>query len=469
MPLAAAWVIAMILPLTSGAFWPTAAAEVVRGERATTFSSDPISVLPIRGGEWVVQPWLPALVMRAAFDLFDTTGLVLLQGLLAVALVALAWRLARTQAGPVPAVFALGVAIGLLWPTTIRTEQFALVVGVLLLLCVRSRYWLLAPVLLALWANVHGSVPLGLFIAGCAALGMNRPSSHESVMPIMRAGLLVRLAWLLACALAVLASPLGVDIVAYVRDVQDIPTLEQVTPLWQPLRPISLRGALVIASVCMLVYVQVRRRDRSGLLALLPVLVLVVATFGAVRYASWLALVATPELAFALGWWFERRRLGDRLTSPIIATALLAPLVFAALLLLPGTPAQQRLARLGLPSSKLLEEVHDGDVAFTSAEWADYVYLRTGAPVVVDARLERFRDRDLRDYVAFTRRADLDLVRRSHADVVLVHDRTIGALWGELDETIEGSGLRLDPAAQDEHGARFDVVDGDRDRPALTE
>jgi hypothetical protein len=465
MPIAATWVIAMVVPLTSGAFFPVAGAELVADAHTTTFTEDPISVLSIDGGAWVVQPWIPALVMRVAFEWFDLAGLVILQGLLAAVLTALLWRLARAHASPAAAAGAVVVAMILLWPSAVRTEQFALIVAAALLLCLRSRWWFAAPALLVLWANVHGSVPIGLFLVACAAVGIVRAPGHRGRMPLLRAGVFTRVMWLLACVVAVFVNPLGIELVGYIRDVQGIPVLEQVTPLWQSLSPVSSRGLLVIAVMCLLLYVNVRRRSWSNLLPLVPVLVLAVATFSAARYASWLALVASVELAAALQWSFESRGVRGRLTSPIVAVTVLAPLAIGVLLLLPGTDRQERLARIGVPHARLLAGIEDEDVVLTSAEWADYVYLRTGARVVVDARLERFHARDLNAYLDFVRRADLSLVRRSGADVVIVHDRTLGPAWEDARATVTGGGVRLRRTVRDDTGTRYDVVSRSGEQP----
>ncbi|MCW2925521.1 MAG: hypothetical protein JWM98_2925, partial [Thermoleophilia bacterium] len=125
----------------------------------------------------------------------------------------------------------------------------------------------------------------------------------------------------------------------------------------------------------------------------------------------------------------------------------------------PTTQRQRDYAELGIPSQRLLDVVDRGDTVLASAEWADYVRLRTGARVVVDARLERFRARDLDAYLDFVDHADGRLARQVHADVVLVHRRTLGDDWPNPRHDVDLGATRLQHAAHDHTGDALRVTD----------
>jgi len=66
--------------------------------------------------------------------------------------------------------------------------------------------------------------------------------------------------------------------------------------------------------------------------------------------------------------------------------------------LAPGLPPRQHFVLNGQPTTRELAGIRATDHVFASAEWADLVFLRTGAHVDIDARLERFTGADLRRY-----------------------------------------------------------------------
>lgn len=67
---------------------------------------------------------------------------------------------------------------------------------------------------------------------------------------------------------------------------------------------------------------------------------------------------------------------------------------------LPGTSTQQRLSRFGLPPRTITTHVSAHDEVYAPIRSADYLHVKTGARVFVDARLERFDSATLDDYLA---------------------------------------------------------------------
>ena len=136
---------------------------------------------------------------------------------------------------------------------------------------------------------------------------------------------------------------------------------------------------------------------------------------------------------------------------------MLGALLVSIVLLLPGTPTQERFARLGLPAGNLTRGLDEHDVVLASAEWADYVHLVSDAPIVVDARLERFRASDLRGYLRFRDEADLTLARRTDATAVLLHDQTRGNGWPSGSADVTANGVTLHHERHADNGDAYRV------------
>ncbi|MCW2926478.1 MAG: hypothetical protein JWM86_446 [Thermoleophilia bacterium] len=433
-----AWLVAMLIPLTSGAFWPIVAATDVLRDHAVHFTDDAVSVLPIRGDEIVVQPWLSALLLKGTWEIGGVTGLVVLQGVLAALTAAGAYLVARAHARPAVAAAAAVAFTLLIQPSTLRTEQLALMIGVGLLLVLQGRRWWLAPVLIALWANVHGSFVIGVAIVIAAAIGMLRAPAEGA--PLARRSWAVRFGLGAACVLATLATTLGTGIFDYVRSVEGVGALAELTPIWRPMDPLGARAISCYAALILLVAAAIRRarplaaRDAvASLLPLIPVLVLLAATFTSVRYVVWFALLALPELAATARRMPTEQQPEERSFSVSGLTVLVA-LALGIAVLLPGLPIQRDFAHLGLPAQKLYRDVEESDVVFASPEWGDYIHLRTEARIVIDARLERYREGDLDAFLAFRDHQDDALIRQTSPDWLILHRQTLDDSWGSLRE-----------------------------------
>jgi hypothetical protein len=127
----------------------------------------------VRDANWLTQ--------LAYFRLFELGGMPLVQfanaALLAGAAAVLVW-LCRRRSGSIAAASAVGVfAFAGIWQTLlVRPQSASLLLFVVLyavLLEAERRRWLLAllPVMMALWANVHGGFPIGLVLIGAFLAG----------------------------------------------------------------------------------------------------------------------------------------------------------------------------------------------------------------------------------------------------------------------------------------------------------
>lgn len=468
---AIAWLVAAVMPLVAGAFWPVAAAPIAWHERALRLAHDPISPLPVAGGDWVLQPWLPALAMWGSWELGGVAGLVLLNTVVSALVGWLIYLIARGLVPRAPAALAAVLVLPLLMPLVLRPEQFAIALGALLILELRGRRWWWTPiVIVALWSNVHGSFPIALVACVGGALGMVRMPPGEGGATIAAASVARRAAWIAGCSAATLCTPLGVGVWSYVRRVQGIPGLDALTPIWRPMSPLSWRGLLVIALLVVVIAFAAAmiRAGRSpirfgaGVLPLLPVLVFAALAFDALRNVIWFALVVTPEVAVVLAWVWQRRGWSPDIRSPLVAGVICGVLGLGAVWLNPLGSFQRHFALIAQPPAPLLRDIDRHDTVLASAEWADYLRVRTGARVVVDARLERYRPADLRRYLHVTSGAAcagdgaaaacLDGVR---ATALVLRGKTAGRLIARLEADASGWCRRAHAGRGDRRSVTF--------------
>jgi hypothetical protein len=185
-----------------------------------------------QGRPWVDQQWAAHLVLYGAMAQGGLiAALFLAVASIAVALAVLA--VAARKLGASPRSAAIGVALPLLgapWLAQLRTQTLALpffaVLYALLALDARrpGRRVLLVLPLLAVWANLHGSVALGAGLAFLYGLGLVRRTETRS-----RGALLV-----LGSPLTLLASPYGFRLVDYYHLMLFHPPLAKYVVEWQP-------------------------------------------------------------------------------------------------------------------------------------------------------------------------------------------------------------------------------------------
>ncbi len=329
------------IPLRNTDLWGHAAYGQWILEHKTLPSEDPFQ--PLAAGMKVVDSaWLAQLIFAVADN---AGGYEALSALFAIVTLLTFLVLARTfflqsrlLAVTIVSVL-LTIALGWSRLATIRPENFAaLCFALLLWLVVRSKPLALAPrtphnepvpeaspvasargglrkrsawtlylgvgLLMAVWANLHGSFVCGLAVLGCLLVGrvievawQTRSWSHV----ITDAG--VR-QWLYACEIAVLATllnPYGMDLLLYTAlfsgnaNVQDV--LE-----WQPLVILGTGGREFALSWVLLVVIWRYSPQRIPVSHVLMLGLFSVAVVSGVRMLTWYAavfvLVITPHLAY---------------------------------------------------------------------------------------------------------------------------------------------------------------------------
>lgn len=252
------------------------------------------------GRPWLAQQWLAHV---AYYETWRAGGYAAI-GVLSAACIAAAFALLAglmLRRGTSPARTLTWVVIAFFvcqQNTAIRAQSFAypLFVGMLWLLVEderegwRSRMWLVLP-MLALWANLHGSILLAApLVAGVAAWRFWWTRDR-------RYGVIALLA-----PLTVFCTPYGVGIASYYRTVMDNPAFARVVQEWQPttLSPGNLQFIGLIAIVAAVMVLAVRRGIRPSPLVLALTIVLIAGGIHTVRYQAWAAFPAAVLAADVL-------------------------------------------------------------------------------------------------------------------------------------------------------------------------
>jgi hypothetical protein len=412
-------------------------------------------------GESVRDPnWLTQL---GYYGLFQLGGLGLVQTVNALILAAaagvLVWTCQR-RSGSLAIAAAVGVfTVAGVWQTLlIRPQSVSLLLFVTLYAVLseaegRRRLLLIPPILMALWANVHGGFPIGLVLAGAflAATVAERFSTRirrrmftaaarqdvdggvvvaesQSALPASsddaalrvrgQAGMICALAaCFAACVLATLLNPYGVNLYRYVLSLSQLAAGREIEEWLPPSMNLWVGRAWalsVIAVIALLSLAPRRPRPRDVFVALcfLPL------AAASVRMVPWWLLAAAPVLAATVARSIAAMRAGSdhvvRLQArpTFAAYAMVALVAFACLASLPWlerhNPVLGSLRSSARTESNLQEVLDDlrrdraneGRV-FTRLEWGEYVDWAGRSKRLspfMDGRIEIYNDDLWRQY-----------------------------------------------------------------------
>jgi hypothetical protein len=228
---------------------------------------DPYSYLT-EGQRWINHEWLAEVIFALTWIAGKSTGLLILNfGVISITLILAFRHLFLVGIRPLRITVLLFIAVILLSPflPTIRPQMFTYLFFVITILIINraehGSYKLLwfAPLILALWVNLHGG-----FLAGLATLGswgilhivFSRNSWKQILPPI------------LASAAATCINPYGFDLLSFLFQTATIPRPEIVD--WQPLSLSSFLGLTYLTSLMISILgVVFSRRERSVVLVIL--------------------------------------------------------------------------------------------------------------------------------------------------------------------------------------------------------
>jgi hypothetical protein len=376
-----------------------ARAGLPHSDRLTTFTA---------GHSWQDQQWLSHLVSYGLFDLgglplFYLADVACLVGALCIAMLA-----ARSLGGSPVWIAAVASPLILIQvPSAARAQTYAMpLFAALVWLLARDarnpdRRILLVLPLLALWANVHGSVLLGcvLVLLRCA-LGAATALRGRHLRDLARyAGI--------ACAAlaAPFASPYGFDLLDYFRATMTNDALRGIVSEWGPTTLRGWFGPLFFVFAAVAVVAILRPEIRLRLFDSLCLVLLLVVGLDAVRNVVWLPYAAVVLLPAGLAAWSPESSVRSRL-QPLLVWAAVAGALGAGMLagrvsspeLEEPWPAAQgaaiaRAAALD-PSLRVLSAVGYSD-------WLLWRFPELRGKVAFDIRFELLGARGLEDVAAF--------------------------------------------------------------------
>jgi hypothetical protein len=350
------------------------------------------------GRHWTDQQWGAHL---ALYELVRAGGLRAALGfdivcvLVSVAILAVAGR----RLGGSPRSTAIALCLPLLatpWLAQLRAQTFALVLfaGVFVLLVqdgrAPSRRVLLVLPLLAVWANLHGSVALGAALV--AIRGLMLASSRQSRVR--------GLALVIGSPLCLLVSPYGFRLVAYYRLMLLDPPLAHYVSEWKPPALVASNAIFFLSAVAVIGLWAVRGRALTPFERLaLPLLA--VAAFTAARNTIWFelaALVALPRLLDARS---ELRAEPASIERANTILALVGAAAAVAVCSLQLAGAQSRIDNGRPPSGAAAAAAAAGPHGIVladddNADWLLWLEPSLAGRVAYDVRFELFSSRELR-------------------------------------------------------------------------
>jgi hypothetical protein len=397
--------LAVTLPILGAVIAPMSTVDLAYNVRAgqlmletrRLLDTDPFT-FSAAGQPWVDQQWGAQIVLALGFGAVGWAGLAVIRALLVGLVFWLVYRSCRsagtdqrTAAWLSLASFGVSlVALGL------RPQLFGMVlfaaVGLLVVERARTprRLWLV-PVLVAVWANVHGS-----FIFGPALVGVAWLQDVVDRRPEARRTAFVLAASIIASCL----TPLGPGVWAYVASLSTNSSVRELITEWQPTSPLTVPGAVfylsAIAVVAGIVFARGRMRTQSAgawLVAVAWLAVLFVLAAYTQRAVAWWALGAPVVAAGLLGPFPGRTREVRSAANGAIAVTLA---VLVAILLPIWRPTDPVTGPAGLLTDAppgitrtLVATVGPDARVFNPQRWGSWLeFAVPGAKVFVDSRVE---------------------------------------------------------------------------------
>jgi hypothetical protein len=355
------------------------------------------------GVPWFDQQWGAQAVLAAVYRVAGWTGLVVLRALLTAAIVGGTLAIARLRGldERLAAVLAIAAFIVAAPAMALRPQLFGMACFVLTLLLIAGRrerpawQWVV-PVVVGVWANLHGSFILGPLVVGLAWL----EDLYDRVARPNRT-LLVALVAVAAASV----TPFGPSVWAYAIGLSTDPSVTARTSEWQPTSLRDVTGLLFFASCAAVVVLIARRREIVRWPTLLWLGAFAALGVYAVRGVAWWPFAAVAAVAGILVPIAPSRiPVGSRRGNAALATVM----CLAIIALLPlWRPVD---ARTGVPiailtdappgiTAALREVVRPGDRILNPQRWGSWLeFAVPQATVAVDSRIEFFPARVWSDY-----------------------------------------------------------------------
>jgi hypothetical protein len=382
------------------------------------------------GARWVDQQWLAQVIFYELARLGGIQAAAILHVLLLAGAFAIAVVAARRRGASPTTVLWVGLACVFVapWAWQLRAQSFAypLFAGTLWLLSADSRApsrrVLLVLPLLAVWANLHGSVVLGTGLVALRGLTI----VYERVRT-GRAGPAWRLraGGLLAAPLFALASPYGTALLGYYRHMLGSPLLSRFVQEWGPTTP--SKAWLFYPMAILVVWLLGRNGAALTLFERGALLVATLVGFVALRHVVWFELAALMFLPVLLKAG-EARATVQRAALPVGALAALCLLAIpVALGAAPGSWYERQLPTVATGE---LEQATAGagTTVFASETLSDWLLWNEPSlrgRIAYDVRFELLSGRQLDQLSAYHRRSGASWAAPTLPFSVIVLDRRV--------------------------------------------
>jgi len=348
------------------------------------------------GREWLDQQWGAQVFLAAVYQLTSWTGLVVLRAALVGTLFGLLFLACRLRGADIRTAAWLSLAAFIVAAPALalRPQLIGMVLLATTLVLISGRrthprLLYLVPVVVALWANVHGSFFLGPVVVGLVWLEDLR-SGAPSANRTFTVGV--------ASTIASFVTPFGPAVWTYAVGLSTNPDVTARISEWQPTTLGTIPGILFFASALAVVLVT-RRRPTSGPIKASLVVFFVIGAY-AIRGVAWWPLGAAFALASVLAGRTAARERPTLKIARRMNIGIVAALVVVAVGLLPIWRATD--PALGAPNGVLTDApsgvtaalratARPGDRLFNPQPWGSWFeFALPDLPVALDSRIELF-------------------------------------------------------------------------------
>lgn len=350
------------------------------------------------GRAWVDQQWVAQVILATAYRIGGWVGLVILRAALVGLLFGLLFQACRRRGADVRTAAWLSLAAFIVAAPALALRPqligMVLLAVTLVLVAVRRahpRLFYLVPVVVAFWANVHGSFFLGPVVVGLVWL----EDLHDRA-PSASGTLVVAL----VAALATLINPFGPAVWAYAVGLSMNPEVTARISEWQPTTLRTIPGILFFASALAAALLIARRGRPAGRPTLAWLGVFFAVGAYAIRGVAWWPLGAAFVLASVLNRGAETPERPTPQLGRRINVGIVAALVVVGLVLLPVWRATD--SATGAPTGVLTDApsgitgalratARPGDRLVNPQPWGSWFeFAIPDVPVAIDSRFELF-------------------------------------------------------------------------------
>jgi hypothetical protein len=346
------------------------------------------------GASWTPQEWLLSLGLAWSREIGVPWLLPAVCGAAAMlALAAVAWRAQRRSAPPIAvSIVVVLTGLAMLQSFGVRAQVFGWTGLALVLCCLELRgrlLWAAVPITV-IWANLHASVLLAPAVCAMYALG-TLIEQRAFTADVRRFGLLAA-----ACAAAVCATPLGLELPRYTIALMGSP-IRQWIDEWGHT---DIGSAAFAVGALPLLLVFAVRGGRATVTDRIAIVAFAILLFSAVRNVPVFAIVVAPIAASVLGLSAPsaRRTTSERIASMITVAAAAVVVVSLPLLSLKSAAPSDPLP---LGAATMLEATHRGSRVFCEdLAWCSVFLGDRSTRVFMDGRCDPYPLPVWRDYIA---------------------------------------------------------------------